>query len=352
MKSAFQNDDNPVAEQKAKRNLVWVITFSITMMFAGFTSAYIVSMGDSFWVKIELPVAFYMSTALIILSSITLWLATRSATKQALSQVRLFVGITLVLGIGFALFQFKGYGQLVDKGAMMNTWIIVNDGRYGDYFEIKKDDKFVDIVNNQYALDGEVLAANELEDLKAFSKKVVNENHKSDLTALNYGSPYQLYYKGEPLSMIQGKLVRANGEPLKPLEFERLTYLAQNIIDNRADFFIKGEMGKDFTLYYKGKPLDYIDRKLYYNGQELSTNLNNKLLRGNKDTSTAYLYIITFLHLLHVLAGIVMLLTLFRKSINGEILKRNALSIKAGSIFWHFLGGLWIYLLLFLVFIH
>jgi cytochrome c oxidase subunit 3 len=352
MKRDFQNDDNQVAEQKAKKNLVWVIVFSITMMFAGFTSAYIVSMGDSFWVKIELPVAFYISTAVILLSSITLWLASRAAASQSLSKVRIFVGITLVLGIGFAFFQFKGYGQLVDKGAMMNTWIIVNDGRYGDYFEIKKDDQFIDIVNNQYAIGGEVLTESELEDLKAFSAKVVNENHNSDLTSLDYGKPYQLYYKGEPLSMLQGKLVRANGESLKPLEFERLTYLAQNIIDNRADFFIKGEMGKDFTLYYKGKPLDYIDRKLYYNGQELSINLNNKLLRGNKDTSTAYLYIITFLHLLHVLAGIIMLLTLFRKSINGEILQRNALSIKAGSVFWHFLGGLWIYLLLFLVFIH
>lgn len=352
MKRDFQSDDNQVAEQKAKKNLVSVIVFSITMMFAGFTSAYIVSMGDSFWVKIELPVAFYISTAVILLSSITLWLASRAAAIQSLSKVKIFVGITLVLGIGFAFFQFKGYGQLVDKGAMMNTWIIVNDGRYGDYFEIKKDDQFIDVVNNQYAIGGDVLTENELEDLKAFSAKVVNENHNSDLTSLDYGNPYQLYYKGEPLSMLQGKLVRANGESLKPLEFERLTYLAQNIIDNRADFFIKGEMGKDFTLYYKGKPLDYIDRKLYYNGQELSINLNNKLLRGNKDTSTAYLYIITFLHLLHVLAGIIMLLTLFRKSINGEILQRNALSIKAGSIFWHFLGGLWIYLLLFLVFIH
>lgn len=352
MKNDFQNDDNQVAEQKAKKNLVWVIVFSITMMFAGFTSAYIVSMGDSFWVKIDLPIAFYFSTALILASSVTLWLATKAVGQQALSKVKLLVGITLILGIGFGYFQFRGYGQLVDKGAMMNTWIIVNDGRYGDYFEIKKNDQFVDIVNNQYALGGKVMTKEELENLKGFAEKVVNETHVSDLTTLNYGAPYQLYYKGEPLSMLQGKLTRVNGEALKPLEFERLTYLAQNIIDNRADFFIKGEMGKDFTLYYKGKPLDYIDRKLYYNGQELSNNLNNKLLRGNKDTSTAYFYIITFLHLLHVIAGVIMLLTLFRKSINGEILQRNALSIKAGSIFWHFLGGLWIYLLLFLVFIH
>jgi len=352
MKSDFQNDDNQVAEQKAKKNLVWVITFSITMMFAGFTSAYIVSMGNSFWVKIELPVAFYISTVLIILSSITLWLAARSVTKKALSRVKLFVGITLVLGIGFAYFQFRGYGQLVDRGAAVISGIIVNDGRYGDYFEIKKNDEFVDIVNNQYAVGSEVLKGDDLNDLKQFAEKLVNGDNNTDLTSINYGSPYVLYYKGEPLSMIQGKLSRVNGESLKPLEFERLTYLARNIIDDRADFFIKGEMGKDFTLYYKGKPLDYIDRKLYYNGQELSTNLNNKLLRGNRDTSTAYLYIITFLHLLHILAGIIMLLTLFRKSLNGEILKRNALSIKAGSIFWHFLGALWVYLLLFLIFIH
>jgi cytochrome c oxidase subunit III len=102
---------------------------------------------------------------------------------------------------------------------------------------------------------------------------------------------------------------------------------------NELIFFAKGEMGKDFKLLYKGKELDYKDRKLFYDGQELSTSLNNKLLRGNKDTASAYFYLITVLHLLHVVAGIIMLFIYVKRSFAGDIIKDNGLAVKAGSIF-------------------
>jgi cytochrome c oxidase subunit III len=352
MKQEFQQTNNQsIPEQKAKKNLVWVVVFSITMMFAGFTSAYIVSMGDNFWIKVNLPSAFYFSTAAIVLSSITLWMALRASKKNALSSVKLFTGITLVLGLSFAYLQFRGYNQLIDRGAMPISWIIVNDGRYGDYYEVKMDGRFLEVVNNQYAMDGKSLEGQNLNDLKSFFNAFVGADFNSQLPATAHDR-FKLFYKGEPLEFSNGKLVKTDGEALLPLEFERLAYLAQNIKDDRADFFMKGEIGKDFNLFYQGKPLEYKDRRLFYNGQQLSNNLNNKLIRGNSDTSTAYLYVITFLHLLHVLAGIIMLIVLFRKTFNGKILNNDALAIKTGGIFWHFLGALWIYLLLFLVFIH
>ena len=49
------------------------------MVFAGFTSAYIVSMGDTFWVKYPLPKAFWISTITIILSSLFYVLAIKAA---------------------------------------------------------------------------------------------------------------------------------------------------------------------------------------------------------------------------------------------------------------------------------
>ena len=48
---------------------------SMSMMFAGLTSAYVVSRKRSDWVSFDLPNAFYISTVLIILSSITFILA-------------------------------------------------------------------------------------------------------------------------------------------------------------------------------------------------------------------------------------------------------------------------------------
>jgi cytochrome c oxidase subunit 3 len=61
---------------------------------------------------------------------------------------------------------------------------------------------------------------------------------------------------------------------------------------------------------------------------------------------------LTFLHLLHVVGGIIMLAVFVKRSFSEEYTKDNTMSVKAGVIFWHFLGGLWIYLLLFLTFIH
>ena len=351
MKSKFENDYSPEVKEKTKKNLVWIIVFSIAMMFAGLTSGYIVSMGDNFWVKVNLPKAFLLSTLVIVLSSVTLFLAMRFAKKKDQAKLNIALVFTLLFGVMFAVFQFQGYKQLIDKGAMFNTFIIVNDGRCGDYFEIKKQGEFLQVENNTYNWKGNQLAGEDLSGLKTFMGQFLIRE-KNDLKGLDYGREFTLYYKGQPLALVNGQFQKVNGELLPLLDYERLGYLAQNIIDGRVDFFMSGEMGKDFQLYYKGKPLEYKNRVLMYQGKELSTNLQNKLLRGNQDTSTAYLYVITFLHLLHVIAGIIMLINLVINSFKGVYIKTANVSLKSGAIFWHFLGALWIYLLLFLTFIH
>lgn len=351
MKDKFDNSYPPEVQEKAKKNLVWVTVFSITMLFAGFTSAYIVSMGGSFWVKVELPTAFYISTAVIIASSITLFFATKAAKNKNISIAKGFVSVTLILGILFGVLQFMGYKKLIDNGAHFITHIIVSDGRYGDYFEIKKDGQFLEIENNQYVFQGEQLKGDDLKELQSFASQFINHD-KNDLTNINYGSEYTLYFKEEPLALVDGAFIKPNGEKLGLLNYDRLRDLSRNIVDNRADFFMRGEMGKDFKLLYNGKELEYKNRILMLDGEALPNNYQNKLLRGNRDTSTAYFYIITILHLLHVVGGVIWLMVMTKRSFTGEIVEKNALSLKSGSIFWHFLGVLWIYLLLFLVFIH
>lgn len=351
MRDKFEDSYSLETQEKTKKNLVWIVVFSIAMLFAGFTSAYIVSMGDTFWVKVDLPSAFYISTALIIVSSITLLLATRSAKLKNIKQSRIFVVLTLLLGILFGVFQFVGYGKLVDSGAHFVTRIIVSEGRYGDYFEIKKEGTYLTLENNQYTYKGEQLKGEQLQSLQDFARQFLEVDRKGVPANLDYAN-YTLYYKGEPLAYMNNELVRPDGSPLQKLDLDRLRLLSRNIVDNRADFFMSGEMGKDFKLLYNGNELDYKERTLMYEGQPLSPNLQNKLLRGNRDMSTAYFYIITFLHLLHVIAGVIMLLVMTKRSFTGEITEKNALGLKAGSIFWHFLGVLWIYLLLFLTFIH
>lgn len=352
MRKHFE-DAYPVEVQgKARRNMVWLLIFSICMMFAGFTSAYIVSMGNSFWVKVSLPTAFFVSTALIIISSLTMHLAVKSIKGGNLSKGKLFMWLTLGLGIGFGVSQYEGYRALVKSGAHFVSGIIVDNGRYGDYYEIKKDGEYLTVENNQYYYKNEKIEGAEKKEFQDFARQFL----VPDLAALKNENidmgDFTLLYKSEPLNYLNGDFIRPNGEKLAELDFTRLRYLAQNIVDNRADFFVSGEMGKDFKLFYNKNELEYHERTLMYKGQPLSPNLQNKLIRGNSDTSTAYFYIITLLHLLHVVAAVIMMAIMVRRSYTIVKPGRLAIAIRAGAIFWHFLGILWIYLLLFLIFIH
>ena len=353
MKENFLNSLPPEKKEQTKKGLVWVFVFSITMFFAGLTSAYIVSMGDGFWVKTKFPTPFWISTVLILLSSIPLMLAVKSIKKGDMKKTSVFLVITTLLGIGFAFSQYKGYSDLIDNGAHFVSKILVTEGRYGEYYSIKQDGVLLDLDGNSYTKNGEKLPEAGQEELRNFMSNFdLGTDYQKTFDLAKYGEKYVFLYKEEPLTLVNGHFIKPNGEQLKQLEFERLTQLARNIMDERGDFFISGEMGEDFKLYYIGKELQYKNRQLYYNGQELPSTLQNKLLRGNSDTATSYLYIITGLHFLHVLCALIMLFVYTTRSLTGRWDASNAVNLKSGSIFWHFLGALWVYLLLFLLFIH
>ena len=104
------------AQRKSAKPMLWVAMISMTMLFAGLTSAYVVSRKRDDWVSFDLPQAFYISTVLIILSSITFWLAKRFIKKDNTKQTTLFLLLTIGLGFGFVLFQLQGFKQLIDAG--------------------------------------------------------------------------------------------------------------------------------------------------------------------------------------------------------------------------------------------
>jgi cytochrome c oxidase subunit 3 len=90
---------------------------SMTMMFAGLTSAYVVSQSRADWAKnFELPSAFYFSTIAILGCSIAFHLAKKAIQKDKHSATTSFLLATLVLGISFVVLQFVGFGQIVAEG--------------------------------------------------------------------------------------------------------------------------------------------------------------------------------------------------------------------------------------------
>ncbi len=64
--------------------------------------------------------------------------------------------------------------------------------------------------------------------------------------------------------------------------------------------------------------------------------------------SGSFFYVITGLHLAHLAFGLLGLIITGSKSIRERYSSKNYLGISLCAIYWHFLGGLWIYLFVFL----
>jgi len=178
---------------KAYKQMLWISMLSMTMMFAGLTSAYLVSRGREDWVAFDLPKAFYISTILIILSSIVFYFAQKAIHKNKIKETTILLLIVLALGIGFIVSQFEGFKELIE-----------------------------------------------------------------------------------------------------------------------------------INLYFTG---------------------------AKSTISSSFLYVITFLHLLHVLVALTVLIVIISKQLKNKYNAKNTLGIDLGAIFWHFLDILWIYLFLFFYFI-
>lgn len=91
---------------------LWVAIGSIVMMFAGLTSAFIVKSNQTNWVPVVIPKVFWISTAVIIISSLTVQLALRSFKQREMNQYRMFIGVTLLLGVAFVVLQWLGFQDL------------------------------------------------------------------------------------------------------------------------------------------------------------------------------------------------------------------------------------------------
>lgn len=353
MRQKFEAELTPEIREKVKKNLVYVSLVSISMVFAGLVSAYIVSMGDSFWLKTPFPTPFFISTALIILSSITFILGVKEAKKKNKKKLSILISFTFLLGLGFVIFQFKGYGELVDRGVYASAnKILVNEGRYGDYYTLKYKGKHLLVEGNDYLIEGKKIDENTKTAIRAIGKQFENADREEGLKNIQgYGSDFVLLYESEPVAYLNQQLILPDGEIIGSHDLYRLRTWAEHIRDGRGDFFVKGEFGKDFHVYYRSKELEYKNRTLYLGDQKLTPYLLNKAM-DSADTASSYLYVITFLHLLHIVFTLLFLIRTLTYSYSGKYTNGDTIGLRATGIFWHFLGALWIFLLLFLLFIH
>lgn len=104
-----------VTAMHPKKFALWLFLASVFILFAGWTSAYIVRRAEGDWVQFDLPALFTYSSIVIVISSITMQWAYFAARKDQLDKVKALVWTTTGLGLVFLVLQVMGFGALVSQ---------------------------------------------------------------------------------------------------------------------------------------------------------------------------------------------------------------------------------------------
>jgi cytochrome c oxidase subunit 3 len=96
--------------------LMWIGIASICMMFAGWTSAFLVRKAQGNWLLFSMPTSFWISTGVVIVSSFTMFLAIKEFKKSNFTKFKLLFNATTLLGIAFMILQLMGFAEMHQAG--------------------------------------------------------------------------------------------------------------------------------------------------------------------------------------------------------------------------------------------
>ncbi|WP_264552290.1 heme-copper oxidase subunit III [Flavobacterium sp. N2038] len=120
MEMTMTTSEEQLRKSKSAKLILLFAMVSMTMMFAGLTSAFVVSKSRADWLQnFQIPIAFYYSTVVIIGCSVMFYLAKKAIEKGNRSATTAFLFGTLALGILFVILQFAGFGQIIESGYYM-----------------------------------------------------------------------------------------------------------------------------------------------------------------------------------------------------------------------------------------
>lgn len=119
-----------------KKFALWLFMVTVVMLFAAWTSAYIVRQAEGNWLDYDLPEIFWLTSGIVVLSSFTLQWAYFSAKKDNFVQLRLGMVLTVILGIAFLIGQWYSWIALVDRdvffvGNPAGSFLYVLTGMHG-----------------------------------------------------------------------------------------------------------------------------------------------------------------------------------------------------------------------------
>lgn len=110
----YTDGSEELKRRRAKKMMLWFGIISLSMSFLGFTSAYIVSSKREDWLdNFQIPQSFYISLAVIVLSSITMHFALRNVKREKNKMGMYLLLTTFVLGAIFIWLQLRGFDEII-----------------------------------------------------------------------------------------------------------------------------------------------------------------------------------------------------------------------------------------------
>lgn len=136
MENHFRSDIKLVETPKKPLSMnpkkfgLWLFIASVTMLFAAWTSAYIVRRAEGNWLYFDLPKISYLTVFVIVLSSLTIQWAYVVAAKNQFKRLKISLLVTAVFGIIFLIGQLLTFQALVQS----NIYLVGNPS--GSFFYI------------------------------------------------------------------------------------------------------------------------------------------------------------------------------------------------------------------------
>ena len=98
-----------------KKFALWLFLVTVLMIFAALTSAYIVRQAEGNWLEYELPEIFWVTSGIVLLSSVSMQVAYFAAKKDNFIGLRIAMVLTVLLGFAFLVGQWYSWVALVDR---------------------------------------------------------------------------------------------------------------------------------------------------------------------------------------------------------------------------------------------
>ena len=109
-------EPKPILTVNKWKFIIWLFIITIIMLFASQTSAYIVRRAEGNWTEFEIPVFFWYSSFILIVSSVFMQLSLMAAKKDEFRKLKGFISIAFILGIIFLIMQYIGWQNLQTQG--------------------------------------------------------------------------------------------------------------------------------------------------------------------------------------------------------------------------------------------